>query len=358
MKTVASVPRAWYESPLEQGWLPDALIRYGIRRLCRAKLRELAAGGPAAVQERFHAFWQECRESPLAIETDAANEQHYEVPAEFFALWLGPERKYSCGYWPTASTTLAESEIAMLDLTAARAQLADGQAILDLGCGWGAFTLYAAQRFPRSRILAVSNSPPQRRFIEAELIRRGLTNVEVRTADINHFDPGERFHRIVSVEMLEHVRNHRHLLQRARTWLPDDGLFFIHIFCHRVHAYPYELRDPNDWMTRYFFQGGMMPSFDWLLHEADHFRVQRRWLIEGTHYQRTLEAWLVNLDRQREAALDVLARAEGEHDAQRWFVRWRVFLMACAEFFGLHAGTEWMVGHYLLSPRSSATDVS
>jgi cyclopropane-fatty-acyl-phospholipid synthase len=344
--TLSPVQQAVYNQWLERDLLPDWLIRWGIRRLLAARLRQEREGGVEAQAARLMSFVEQLRNSPIAIRPDAANEQHYEVPAEFYRQVLGPSMKYSCALWSGASG-LEEAENAMLDLTCRRARLEDGQDVVELGCGWGSLSLFMAGRYPNSRILAVSNSRSQKEFIDGEAARRGLTNLEVVTADMNDFGTGRRFDRIVSVEMFEHMRNYGELLRRVSSWSRPDALLFVHVFAHSRFAYPFEVRDASDWMAQYFFTGGLMPSDDLLLHFQNHFRIRERWRVSGVHYQKTAEAWLERLDRRRDQVLSLFARVHGEREALRWLVRWRVFFMACAELFGYAQGKEWTVSHYL-----------
>lgn len=332
----------------ERGWLPDVAIRAGIRRLCAERLAACDAGGPAACQERNLRLLATLRAGPVAIHTDAANAQHYEVPAAFFAHCLGPRLKYSACLFDDAATTLEQAELAMLECYADRARLADGQDVLELGCGWGSLTLWMAERYPGSRITAVSNSHSQRTFIEDQCARRGLRNVRVVTCDINALDlPGAAYDRCVSVEMFEHVRNHERLMRRIAGWLRPAGHLFVHIFAHRRAAYPFETGGTDNWMGRHFFTGGMMPATDTLLWFQRDLRIDAHWLVDGTHYERTANAWLHNQDAQREPIMALLRDTYGSDAMARlWFQRWRMFWMACAELFGYAGGREWLVAHY------------
>jgi cyclopropane-fatty-acyl-phospholipid synthase len=331
----------------ERGWLPDAAIRLGIRRLLARHLATLpqVTGSSREWNDRLA---ESLRAGPVAVHTGEANLQHYEVPAEFYRLWLGPRMKYSACWWPEGVDDLAAAEEAMLALTGERALLADGQRILDLGCGWGSFSLWAAAHYPNARLLAISNSASQRAFIEAEAGRQGLSNLEARTADVGTLDLRERFDRIVSIEMLEHVRNHEALFRRLAGWLEPGGRLFVHVFAHRETAYLFETEGEETWMARHFFTGGMMPSRDWLPRARGDLALEEDWWLDGSHYARTLEAWLVRLDRARDEAIRLLAGEGGGTPAaaRRSLQRWRIFLMACAELFAYRDGTEWGVCHH------------
>jgi cyclopropane-fatty-acyl-phospholipid synthase len=326
---------AFYEGLLDSDFVPDFVIRRGIRHLLAQRLKEEAG------RDR-EAWVTEIRRSPLAIHTADANVQHYEVPTEFFLKCLGPRRKYSCALYATGHETLADAEEAMLALTCKRAGLRDGASILELGCGWGSLSLYMAEKYPHSRIVAVSNSRTQREFITSH----NAPNLEVRTADMVNFDAGDTFDHVVSVEMFEHMRNYQELLRRIAGWLRPGGSLFVHIFTHREFAYPYETQRSDDWMAQHFFSGGQMPSHGLLGRFQDDLKLVEDWRVDGTHYARTCEHWLQNMDANREAIRPLFRECYGAGEETKWIVRWRVFYMACAELFAYARGAEWGVSHY------------
>ena len=347
----------WHLDLLERDLVPDALIRAAIRRMLRQRLREEDKGDPENQQAHLMSRIAHLKASPIAIDTAAANAQHYEVPARFYELCLGPHLKYSCAYWSEGTRTLQAAEEAMLALTTRRAQLTNGQRILELGCGWGSLSLYMAKNFPDSEIVSVSNSRSQKSFIDAQAAARSLTNLRVITADMNDFQAPGRFDRVVSVEMFEHMRNYETLLGRIASWMSDSALLFVHIFSHRRFAYPFEVSSASDWMAQHFFTGGIMPSDNLPLYFQRELHIRDHWQVSGTHYQKTAAAWLRNADQHRQEILDLfsatyaqgLSGTQRTKEALRWFVRWRVFFMACEELWGFREGQEWIVSHYLFA---------
>ncbi len=336
---------------LERNLLPDRLVRWGIRRLLKDRLREEDRGGPEAQQEHLMRLINRLHESPIAINTADANLQHYELPCEFFEHVLGKHLKYSSCYYKNPNDTLDEAEAHMLALTAARAGLKDGDRILELGCGWGSLSLWMAENFPNSVITVVSNSRTQKTFIDARAAARGFQNLTVITCDVNQltFPTSTQFDRVVSVEMFEHMRNYDTLMQNIAHWLTPGGTLFVHIFTHRCYAYPFEIRDESDWMAKYFFTGGIMPSDDLLLYFQKSLQITGHWQVDGSHYQKTSEHWLQNMDRNRAQIKPMMVATYGADQAQRWWVYWRVFFMSCAELWGFNEGKEWLVSHYLFT---------
>jgi cyclopropane-fatty-acyl-phospholipid synthase len=336
----------------ERGYFPDTLLRYGIRRLCQQRLNEEGAQDCATADARFNQLIADLKNSPVAIETAAANAQHYELPTEFFQLCLGKRLKYSSAFYPNGDESLDQAEEHMLRLYSERAQLRDGQSILELGCGWGSLTLWMAEQYPNARITAVSNSATQRRHIEAQCAARGFNHVTVITCDVNVLDfEADQFDRCISIEMFEHMRNYQTLLASISRWLKPSGELFVHIFVHRYLMYPFEVEGDDNWMGKYFFTGGLMPSADTLLHFADQLSLQQRWLVPGRHYAQTSNHWLENQDANRERVHQIMSETYGAEQSDVWAQRWRLFWMSCAELFAYNDGNEWLVAHYRFANR-------
>ena len=330
---------------LERNVLPDWLIRLGIRRLLRERLREEKSADNEA---RLRDYAARLRGQPIAVNTAESKAQHYEVPTLFYQKCLGPRLKYSSCYYEYGNETLAQAEDKMLAITGERAGLADGLDILELGCGWGSLTLWMAEKFPGSRITAVSHSRTQREHIEQETRKRGLKNVRVITCDMNDFDIGPaQFDRVVSVEMFEHMKNWPRLMANIARWLKPGGFFFAHVFVHKDFAYHFVVRDQTDWMSKYFFTGGQMPSHDLFSRFQDDLTLRQVWKINGTHYARTSEHWLKNMDAHRSEIMPLFEETYGHDQAVKWWAYWRVFYLSCAELWNFRHGQEWHVSHYL-----------
>ncbi len=338
---------------LGTGAVPEWVIRLGIRNMLGQKLRSEHRGSAECALEARLRFVEDLKTRPIAIHTSDANSQHYEVPTEFFKMVLGPNMKYSSCYWSDDTKSLADAETAMLALTCKRADIQPGQRILDLGCGWGAFALYAARTYPNCEITALSNSRTQRQYIEATAASRSLKNLRVITDNIETFDTQQRFDRIVSVEMFEHMKNYQALLARISTWLEPEGKLFVHIFTHRDYEYHYEDGDGSDWLTRNFFAGGTMPSDSLLLYFQDHLKIIDHWRINGMHYGKTAEEWLNNMSSHKQEIMPILESTYGKANGKCWWIYWRLFFLSCAELWGFSKGEEWMVSHYLFQkPRA------
>lgn len=327
--------------------LPDQIIRFGIRNLLKQRLKSERKNSPEEQKKHFMGLVNYLSENPIAVNTAEANEQHYEVPTEFYKNVLGAQLKYSSGFWEYGANNLDEAENDMLALTCERAQLINGQEILELGCGWGSLTLFMAEKYPDSNITAVSNSRTQKEFIDGEAGKRGLKNITVITSDINDFEINKKFNRVVSVEMFEHLRNYKTVFNKIYDWLESDGQLFIHIFSHNKYAYLFEVKDDTDWMAKYFFTGGIMPSDNLLLYFSENFEVKNHWVVDGKNYERTANAWLDNMDNNKYAIMNLFSKIYGEENRIKWWVYWRVFFMSCAELWGYKNGNEWFVSHYL-----------
>lgn len=337
----------WYDSLLENNKLPDAALRIGIRKLLKQRLDDETLGDAELQQQKLNDLIDELKSSPIAVHTADANAQHYELPTSFFKYCLGKNLKYSSAYFKPGVKNLDTAEDDMLALTCTRADLKNGQNVLELGCGWGSLSLYMSAKFPESRFTVVSNSATQKLYIDETAQQRGIQNLTVLTSDINNFSIADTFDRVVSVEMFEHMRNYQLLLAKVSSFLKPDGKLFVHIFSHQTLAYKYEVKDETDWMSKYFFTGGIMPSNHLFFYFNDNLKVTKHWVVNGQHYGKTSEAWLANMDRHEKEIMPLLTATYGEKNAVKWWVYWRLFYMACAELFNYNKGNEWMVCHYL-----------
>ena len=336
----------------ERGNIPDRLIRFGIRRLLRKRLQDISSNSVESFSKALSEFVIKMSQAPIAVQTEKANEQHYEVPAGFFEKVLGSKLKYSCGLWKDGQKTLDDAEIDALKDTCRFAQIDNGQKILELGCGWGSLSLWMAEQYPDSTVLAVSNSASQAEYINQRIEQLGLNNISVTTQDMNDFEAETKcYERIVSVEMFEHMRNYSVLYGKISDWLVQDGLFFKHIFVHRQVPYLFQVEGSNDWMSKHFFSGGMMPSFDLPLMDQSCLQLLDRQVWDGTHYAKTSNAWLAKMDKRREELIPIFTEVYGVAGAPIWWQRWRIFFMACAELFAFRNGQEWWVAHYLFKKR-------
>jgi len=331
----------------EKGLLPDFIVRYGIRTLLTKRLKSLIHTDQHINKNNKDLFVKAMDEAPIALVPELANEQHYEIPSDFYRLCLGRNKKYSSCFWDKTTHNLDQAEDLALQITCEHAELADGMNILELGCGWGSLSLWMAEKFPNASITSVSNSSSQKDYIMHEANSRNIKNLQVITCDMNDFQTQEIFDRVVSVEMIEHMRNHRKLFNLIASWLKPGGLFFMHIFVHKSQPYLFEVQDDDDWMSQYFFSGGMMPSEDLPLMVQDNLMIKDQWQWSGQNYEKTANAWLENIDRNHDQAMKVLEEIYGKDSAVKWMNRWRIFFMACAELWGYSNGEEWLVSHYL-----------
>ena len=330
----------------EKGFVPDFLIKIGIEKLCNERLNWCKSLGVENLQKHNNTWISKLKNSPIALVPEKANEQHYEVPPEFFEIVLGKHLKYSCGLWENNNINLDQSERDMLEKYIHRAELKDSLKILELGCGWGSLTLFMAKKFPKAQITAVSNSNDQRKFIQNKCKKMGFENVDVITCDMNDFHTDKKFDRVVSIEMFEHMRNYKVLLKKISNWLNDTGKLFVHIFSHNSIVYPYEDKGPGDWMSREFFSGGLMPSHELLLNFQDDLKIEKHWKVSGMHYSLTSYAWLDQMDLNKSSIINIFEKAYGKNQSKIWFQRWRIFFLSCAVMFSIKSGTEWGVSHY------------
>jgi cyclopropane-fatty-acyl-phospholipid synthase len=337
----------WYDKLIEQNKVPDFLLRQGIRKLLRQRLDDENKGDAGVQQAHLMSVIDKLKQSPIAVNTADANQQHYEVPTKFYQYCLGKSLKYSSCYYKEGVADLDQAEDDMLELTCQRAELEDGQEVLELGCGWGSLSLYMAAKYPKSIFKVVSNSRTQKTYIDEQAKLRGFKNLTVLTADMNTFNIEDEFDRVVSVEMFEHMRNYALLMKKAASWLKPDGALFVHIFTHKEYAYLFEVKDDTDWMSKYFFTGGIMPSDNLLFYFNDDLVVEKHWHVNGTHYGKTAEAWLKNMDAHQSEIMPLFEETYGKDNAVKWWVYWRIFYMACAELWNYNKGNEWIVSHYL-----------
>jgi cyclopropane-fatty-acyl-phospholipid synthase len=340
-----------YNSLLEKNKIPDALIRLGIRKLLKQRLHDEKKASTELQQQHLMQLLEELKNSPIAVNTIDANEQHYEVPTEFYQYCLGKHLKYSSGYWKDGVNDIDTSEKDMLQLTCERAELKNGQHVLELGCGWGSLSLFMAAQFRQSNFTVVSNSRTQKIYIDDQAMQRNITNLTVITADMNTFSIDKKFDRIVSVEMFEHMRNYEKLMKKISSFLKEKGKLFVHIFTHKEYTYKFEVKDESDWMSKYFFTGGIMPGDNLLFYFDDEIPVEKHWHVSGIHYSKTSEAWLKKMDAHKKEIMPLFAKTYGEKNALKWWVYWRIFFLACTELWKYNNGDEWMVSHYLFTKK-------
>ena len=327
----------------ESGFIPDALIKIAARYISNKRISK------SSIDYDKPEIISALSKGVVAEKTSDANKQHYEVPPEYFYHVLGTNLKYSCSLFDNVNL-LDEAETSMLELYIERANIKDGHKILDLGCGWGSFSLYIAKKYPNTNITSVSNSSDQITYIKNEAQKRGLPNIKAYRMDVNSLELNTQFDRIISIEMFEHLRNYKLILSSLNNLLKPDGRLFIHIFCHKKLTYFYEMKNNFDWMTKYFFQGGIMPSKDIFEYFDDELEIINQWDINGNHYSKTCKAWLNNHYINRKKILDVFQK---HYDKPKiWFNRWRIFFLSCEAFFALNNGKEYFVSHYLLKKKS------
>lgn len=333
---------------LAKGWLPDFLLRYAIRKVLAHKLKKQRIPDVEKRFEKLNQFIAGLKEEAIAVQTDAANEQHYELPPAFFEKVLGENLKYSCCYWEDSQqNSLKQAELAMLKLSVERAEIKPGQKIMDLGCGWGSLSFYIAENYPDCSVTALSNSQLQIDYIKTKAEAKKLHNLQAKKADINSFQPEAEYDRVLSIEMFEHMRNYQLLLNKIASFLKADGKLFVHIFSHHSYPYLYEDRGDMSWMARYFFSGGTMPSQDLLHYFCDQLTLDKQWAVSGSHYQKTLLSWLQKMDQEQKEIRTIFKQTYGAEEVEKWWNYWRTFFISSAEFFGYNNGNEWFISHYL-----------
>ncbi|AZZ38289.1 SAM-dependent methyltransferase [Bdellovibrio sp. qaytius] len=342
---------------IDKGLVPDPIIRLGIRNLLKQRLKDMHEQDSKAGGHFINTHANLLRESPLAIMTKQANEQHYEVPTKYYELCLGQHKKYSSCYWDESTTTLEQAEQKALDISIERAEIKDGMRILELGCGWGSLSLELARRFPNSPVTVVSNSTTQKQFIDSKAKERGFKNLTVLTRDLgkeeNYNFGDEKFDRVMSIEMMEHLRNYEKFFSLVSKAMKSDAKMFVHIFTHKTTPYYFETEGEDNWMGKYFFSGGQMPARNLFDQFNKNLTVSQKWDWNGTHYQKTLEAWLEKMDQNEDQVRVLFKNTYGAENVELWVNRWRVFYMACSELFGFNGGNEWAVTHYLLTVKGN-----
>ena len=334
----------WFNPLLARGLIPDWILRRGVRSQGKERLNMM---NKVDSTKEYSKFINEASTGNIAVNTDDANNQHYEVDSEFFKYCLGKNLKYSCCFWDENTLDLDAAEDNMLEIYSQRAQITDGMSILDIGCGWGSLSLFLAQKYPKSEITGVSNSSSQKIFIDSVASERNISNLNIITRDINDFRTEEKYDRILSIEMFEHTKNTKKLMNLINDWLNPNGLFFMHVFAHKENPYYFDRDQKNAWMAKYFFTGGMMPNHNLFKDLKSNLEYQKSWILSGEHYERTSNAWLDKMDQNKSKILSLFERSNSSSVAKRKFHFWRLFYIACAEIFGYDNGNEWVVSHHL-----------
>ena len=334
----------WFNPLLARGLIPDWILRRGVRSQGKERLNMM---NKVDSTKEYSKFINEASTGNIAVNTDDANNHHYEVDSEFFKYCLGKNLKYSCCFWDENTLDLDAAEDNMLEIYSKRAEITDGMNILDIGCGWGSLSLFLAQKYPKSEITGVSNSSSQKIFIDSVASERNISNLNIITRDINDFRTEEKYDRILSIEMFEHTKNTKKLMNLINDWLNPNGLFFMHVFAHKENPYYFDRDQKNAWMAKYFFTGGMMPNHNLFKDLKSNLEYQKSWILSGEHYERTSNAWLDKMDQNKSKILSLFERSNSSSVAKRKFHFWRLFYIACAEIFGYDNGNEWVVSHHL-----------